>query len=130
MEVSLGLEITQDIVPTHLSMMRKFARKFNDKSTSDFVVKCQVSFDRQGEWWQLRNFSVGQVNFIGVCFPMNIYQEDSQTNFNGPDSRCLTDVKKYFWICSLGSKNPMTFIIWQWCIFLQKIKHFRNKFSI
>ena len=48
MEVSLGLEITQDIVPTHLSMMRKFARKFNDKSTSDFVVKCQVSYIKSG----------------------------------------------------------------------------------
>ena len=46
MEVSLGLEIAQDLVPNHLSMMRRLARKFNDKSTSDFIVKSQVCFKK------------------------------------------------------------------------------------
>jgi len=41
MEVSLGLEIAQDLIPNHLSMMRRLARKFTDKSTSDFIVKSQ-----------------------------------------------------------------------------------------
>ena len=44
MEMSMSLEIAQDLEPNHLSMMRKLARKFNDKATSDFVVKCQVFF--------------------------------------------------------------------------------------
>ena len=42
MEMSMSLEIAQDLEPNHLSMMRKLARKFNDKTTCDFVVKCQV----------------------------------------------------------------------------------------
>ena len=44
MEMSMSLEIAQDLEPNHLSMMRKLARKFNDKATSDFVVKCLVVF--------------------------------------------------------------------------------------
>ena len=51
MEVSLGLEIAQDLVPNHLSMMRRLARKFNDKTTSDFIVKSQVCFRKSLMQW-------------------------------------------------------------------------------
>ena len=51
MEVSLGLEIAQDLVPNHLSMMRRLARKFNDKTTSDFIVKSQVCFRKSPMQW-------------------------------------------------------------------------------
>ena len=52
MEVSLGLEIAQDLVPNHLSMMRRLARKFNDKTTSDFIVKSQVCF-KNPQWVEI-----------------------------------------------------------------------------